>query len=68
MNVLAISGQKFTKHGKPIVNLNGLPVYKGSVEKRLKIMREILSFGATKESKSNDKWDNIVSECKLKVA
>ncbi len=65
MNVLAISGQKHTKHGKPVVDNNGLPVFNSSVEKRIRLMKEILYIGSSKEDR---KWSEISSECKLKVA
>jgi len=39
---LTISGQKLTKHGKPIIDDNGLPVYNASVDKRIKVMKDIV--------------------------
>lgn len=55
--MLTISGQKLTKSGKPMIDRStGLPVYHGSVDKRIKVMKDILYFGLN----TNDrKWEEV---------
>lgn len=55
--MLTISGQKLTKSGKPVIDRStGLPVYHGSVDKRIKVMKDILYFGLN----TNDrKWEEV---------
>lgn len=55
--MLTISGQKLTKSGKPVIDRStGLPVYHGSVDKRLKVIKDILYIGCNKNDR---KWEEI---------
>ena len=60
--MLTISGQKLTKSGKPVIDRSTrLPVYHGSVDKRIKVMKDILYFGLN----TNDrKWAEISNSLK----
>jgi hypothetical protein len=54
--------QRMSKHGKPVINEVGLPVFKLPIEKRLKLVRGMVNQGL---SKADSVWNNVVSNIKM---